>query len=387
MTTPEHLGGDRWRVRVYVGRIDGRDKYVSRSFRADGPRAANRAAPTIVADIRAEVDAQAERVGTIAELGDDWLAMKVRQDRSPVTIDGYRAIVQRITDRWGRRQVADLTGRDIDRWYQELADDGVGAPTIDHYHSVLRAMLRQAVKWRLVDYAVTEHATPPRARAPEIHPPTPSALADAIASLPASDFRRMIELAALTGMRRGELCGLWWSDIEGLAVTVRRSVVEPQGGGWLWKGTKTGKARTFPLGPTAIAVLDEQRRYIDDMAARVQLDPAAVVPVFADLIADATGMTPRRPGWLSHEWMALRDAAGLDGARLHDLRHLNVTAMLAAGVPVGSASRRAGHSKTSTTLDIYTHETDAGALIALEAVEGTIGSALRPRPEPEGAQP
>ena len=165
------------------------------------------------------------------------------EQSSPVTIDGYRHWCGLIIERFGRLPVTDLTGRDLDRWYGELIDGGAGAPTVTHLHAVLRGMLRQAVKWGTVPYAATDRASPPAVRRVEIRPPSVERLAAGLAQLEPLDLRHAMMFAALTGLRRGELCGLWWSDVAGGVVSVRRSVIEPSGGGWRYKaGGKGGKS-------------------------------------------------------------------------------------------------------------------------------------------------
>jgi integrase len=389
----QHLGGERWRIRVYAG-LDpttGKQRARSRSFTAPNRRAAERLAPTITAQLLADIDhtrsQEAAHRGSVRELADDWLDLKRRQGRSPSTITGYQTIVTRITERFGHLQVADLTGRDIDRWYGELADlttpDGqpaLTASTVKHHHSVLRAMLRQAERWGLVDAVATRRASPPTSDTPEINPPTSAALGVVLAQT-GGDFGNALRIIAGTGMRRGELLGLWWSDIstprniDGNHVadlTVRRSVLELAGGGLHIKVTKGRKPRTLTIGADVLAALAAQRTHLTDLAAVLEVRLPADGPVFADLRTDPTGGTPRRPGWLSHRWGKVRAQHGIT-SRLHDLRHWNATTLLDMGVPLPVVSERLGHAQTSTTLNIYGHAVARSDQAAATLLAGVLG--------------
>jgi integrase len=370
--------GTGWRVRIYGGRTpEGKTRQLSRVF-GDGlnERDANRRAQAIAAELRAHVEEERERSGTVAELAAEWLALKERQGRSPVTLDGYRFISARVVERFGTLPVAALTARELDRWYGEMAAAGAGRSTIAHTHAVVRGMMRQAMKWGQVDYDVSARASPPTHPRREVAPPPLGLLAVAVRSAH-PELRHMLAVAALTGVRNGDVCGLWWSDVEGDTLTVRRSVIEPRGDGWAYRpGGKTGRVRSFTIGPATLAVIDAQRAWVADQVGRIggQIRPHA--PMFPNLAVDVTGATPRRPTWLTAQWRQLRERHELHGARVHDLRHLNVTVMLGAGVPARAAADRVGHSRVSITTDTYGHGTAAGDDQAATVVDAVIGSAL-----------
>jgi len=369
----QHLGGDRWRVRVFGGRsASGKQVTRSRSFRAPSKRAAERKAPTITAELFAELDGEGRPRGSVAELAADWLELKRRQGRSPSTIESYEVIVDRIVERFGRVQVSELGGRDIDRWYGELGDSGVGASTVQHHHAVLRAMLRQAERWDIVGSVATRRSSPPPVPQHEINPPTSAALAVILADA-SGDFGHALRVIAGTGVRRGELCGLWRSDLVGDQLTIRRSVLELDGGGLHIGPTKGRRPRTMTVGSDVLAALDDQRAHLEAMAAAMGVTLPADGPIFADIRADPTGATPRRPGWLSGRWGKLRARHGMGGVRLHDLRHWNATTLLDMGVPLPVVSERLGHAQTSTTLNIYGHAVPRSDRAAAELIAGVLG--------------
>jgi integrase len=86
----------------------------------------------------------------------------------------------------------------------------------------------------------------------------------------------------------------------------------------------------------------------------------------------ADGSAPWRPDYVSLAFTRLRERCGLDGVRLHDLRHFNATSLLASGTDIRTVSGRLGHADASTTLDIYAHFVHE----ADEHAAGNIGAVL-----------
>jgi integrase len=326
-----HLGGDRWKVTVYAG-LDptGRQRNRSRNFRATTERGAKKAANAVVAELNAELEAAAANQGTVAELGRAFL--KFKESRcSPTTMGPYRQIVGQVVRRFGRLPVRDLSGRMIDAWYAELETKGMSAETIGHWHAVLRAMLRQAERWDMVDQVATRKASPPQARTRRVKAPTVGAVQVLLESA-SGDLRALLRLKAATGMRRGEICGLRWDDI---------------------KVPKTEQsARVIRIDPGTVQVLAEHRAALEEQARQLGAELVADAYVFPNLARSPIGRRPRAPSWVSKEWARLRGGAPI---RLHDLRHWHATQLLAAGRSPAAVAERLGHSKVTTTLDIYSH--------------------------------
>ncbi len=354
----------------YLGTDDrGRKRKITKTFKATGKRDADRQGTEILAELAKRADDIEKQRGTVAEYADRWLARK-RRELSPATIQGgYQPIIKRIKQRFGRMQLDALTSEHVKEWYHVLGEQGLSARTVERHHQVLRAMYREAAE----DGRVTKIPTAFRRAKigkPTLRVPDEETVATLLRSAGDGDFGVLLRLAVLTGMRRGELVGLRWSDIEAgpeidglptLRIRVERSVLELKGGKLAVKTTKTGEARTVMIvGADTLLLVEHRRR------KGKHVTPASYV--FA---ADMRGMTPRRPGWVTQRWRRLRAEFGLEGVRLHDLRHFHATRLLAAGVPINDVSRRLGHSKTSTTLDIYGHATSAGEIEAAKAARLT----------------
>ena len=160
-------------------------------------------------------------------------------------------------------------------------------------------------------------------------------------------------------MRRGEVCGLQWGDLDVASgtLTVSRAVVSVPDG-TIVKDTKTHAVRRLAA-----------RRGDCDPAGRVCSASATNgwsgsgcrpwLPRGFVFSLEPFGTQPWHPDTATHAFRRLSRKVGLTGVRLHDLRHLHATQLLAAGVPVRTVSGRLGHAQTSTTLNVYAHALEA----------------------------
>lgn len=186
------------------------------------------------------------------------------------------------------------------------------------------------------------------------------------------DLAVLFVVAAGLGARRGELCGLRWCDVD-LAtgvVQVRRNVVEPSGR-LVVKDPKTHQARHLTLPGAARAALVAHRARMAERAALFDCALAESGYVFS---RDPDGERPLRPSLVTRAFAEARTAAKLpDTVRLHDLRHLNASLQMAAGVDPATVAARLGHAQISTTLNIYTHAQPSGDAAAVAALDRLLG--------------
>ena len=126
--------------------------------------------------------------------------------------------------------------------------------------------------------------------------------------------------------------------------------------------------------PSTLAVLRDHRCLMEARATAcaLPLNPNGFV-----FTITADGSTPLHPDTVSAGFRRLCDKAGMTGVRLHDLRHLHATQLLAAGVPVRTVSGRLGHANAATTLNVYAHFLEASDRDAA----AVIGSLLEDPPD------
>jgi integrase len=347
-----------------------RGKQLSRTVRGT-KREAQRALAALVTEV--STGKISSSTTSLTELLDRWLD-HVNEQLSPTTVREYRRLVTRlIVPDLGKLPLRRVTTQRLDTYYGTLVRERGFAPaSVRHVHAVIRGALGQAVRWGWIPTNPAANASPPKVRRREINPP---ALGDARALLAAADdhdpdFGALIRVLAATGARRGEVCGLRWSDLDRRAGTlsIRRSVASVAGG-TVVKDTKTHAARRIALDPETLLVLDAHRERLEYRAelCRVGLDQDGFV-----FTATLDGTQPLHPDTITGAFGRICRRAGLRSVRLHDLRHLHATQLLAAGVPVRTVSGRLGHADAATTLNVYAHFLEASDRDAAYVIGGLL---------------
>lgn len=314
-----------------------------------------------------------------ASLGDyltRWLDGLTTAGRRDTTVDSYRRTLRYVFTRpIAHVPLQALTALELDGLYSELSTsgrrDGTGLSlrTVRYVHAVLRKALADAEGKGIIARNVARRASPPRTaatRAPEMSVWTPAELHSFFELTADHHHGALIRLAGMSGLRRSELCGLRWSDIDldaGL-LRVRRRITtvdhRPVEG-----DVKSARSRrTVDLDAETVRVLRVHRR--------MQLEQRmSVGPHYRD--ADLVFAMPDGRGWnpdvITRAFDRLVKASPLPRIRLHDLRHTHATHLLATGANPKVVSERLGHASVAFTLDVYGHvlpgqQADAAAAVA-----------------------
>jgi integrase len=162
----------------------------------------------------------------------------------------------------------------------------------------------------------------------------------------------LIYTAAFTGLRRGELLALKWSnvDLSKRTLAVRESVIRLHGE-FVFKETKTKKGQRQVLLPQrVIPILRNQRK-----ACLQRRLSAGISYREQNLVFSSESGNPLDPTEVSHQFARIAKEAGFEGLRFHDLRHTHATLLLAQGCHPKVVQERLGHENISTTLDTYSH--------------------------------
>jgi integrase len=369
--------GEAWELRAYAGRdpVSGREVYRTRTYRG-GKRDAEDALAKFVQEMAG--GAHASRDTTVGDLVAQWFEL-AKADLSPSTVFGYQNYIRRyIEPTLGSVPLAKLRVAQLDQLYAQLrkGDGPTGRPlataTVRRVHAVLRRALQQGLKWGWIDSNPAALASPPRVRNKPVEAPEPTVVTPRIqkAGGDTPDLAAFLHVAATTGARRGELCGLRWDavDLEGGTILISRSIVEGGDGKLVEKDTKTHSIRRIALDDTTVQVLVEHRERCRERARACGTDVGSAAYVFS---RDVDSSRPMTPNDITHAFIVLRDGLGLHGVRLHDLRHFAATRLLAAGIPVRTVSGRLGHANAATTLGVYAHflaESDREAANTLEEI-------------------
>lgn len=307
---------------------------------------------------------------TVEQYLTSWLADSVKGTVSRATYDGYkRDVHHHIIPELGRRKLKELTPVDIRRLYRKMAEKGLKDRSIEYVHTTLHKSLKAAVVDRLITHNPTDGVKPiktPTGAAKESKALNPSQVKALLTAASGSRFEALYVVAIHTGLRRGELLGLEWTDadLEAGTLMVRRSL-DVDG---TFKTPKNRAARrTLKLTHQALNALKAHK--VRQNAERLKVGERWCDN---DLVFPNTVGRPMNPSNLyRRDFQPLLEKAGLgdEGFTFHSLRHTFATTLAASGVHPSTAQKMLGHSDIRMTLAIYTHATDGMQDAATDALE------------------
>ena len=369
----EQRGPNRWRLRVFVGRVNDRPKLVTRSFQGS-KRQAESALAKFVSEVESGQVARGH-VPSVAEHLDTWLE-DIASTRSGYTMKEHRRCIEHdIKPALGSVRLDKLTARQLDGFYHELLARDLSPSSVRRFHSILHASLARAVKWGLIPDNKADRATPPSLVSKTVTAPELMDIQRLIreAERDKPVLAAAIALAAVTGARRGELCALQWSDVDWSRqrLAISRSLTDIDG---IMKPgpTKTHQQRYIALDDTLLALLNkrhsDQEAYATAVGVELVEDPFILSPV-------SNGGKAFKPDTLTTDYTRLAKKLGLD-THFHELRHFTATTAVASGTDIRTVSGRLGHADPSVTLKVYAHaiedrDRDLARLLGT-AVLGTV---------------
>lgn len=374
-------GGSAWVAHVFWTE-SGRRRQLKRSFRS------KREAKAALAELLQahETDTFVEPTKTtLRAYAAVWLDGLEVQGRKASTLSGYRGALDRyVLPTLGDTPLQDLKASQLDALYGKLRRSGgiggreLSLTTVHHAHAVINKMLNDAERKGLVLRNVARLADPPslasaRARSPELRVWTPAELSRFLSLIEGHPHEPMFRLLALTGMRRSEVVGLRWSDVDevGCTVSVMQAVTIIDGLERVDVPKTRRSRRMIDIDPVTLGLLATHRE-----AQRVQLARVRrTTPIGDRVFTNEVGGT-FQPNSIGQAFHRLVDQHGLPKIRLHDLRHTHASHLLSAGINIKVVSDRLGHASVSFTLDTYGHvlpgDQAAAAAAAAALVARTI---------------
>jgi len=365
----------RWQAVVELGRDEqGKRKQIFRDMpkEKNTKAEAKRVGRLLLNELEAGTFIEASDL-TVAEYLESWLADVVRHQVSARTQDRYASIVAcHLTPRLGVTKLSALRPHHVQRCYSDLLDAGLSPASVHKVHVVLHSALRSAVRTRLIARNPCDDLVLPRIRTPEIKALTDEEIG---AMLKAAEGTRVaVPLLVLVslGVRRGELLGLQWGDVdlEAHALSVRRALEESSAGVHLKQPKTVRSSRTIALPASTVDALRVHH------AARQRARLAAGAEFNRlDLVFPGPDGEPWRPSTFAAACRRVFKKAGLT-CRLHDLRHTHATMLLCQGVHPKVVQERLGHANVSTTLNIYSHVAPNMQQEAAEKIDEALAAAL-----------
>lgn len=299
----------------------------------------------------------------------------------PSTVRDYRLTLTRIKRGLEGIEAAELTAAQAAEYEAAELARGMSPVTVGKTHRLLKQAYREAVALEMLPRNPFDAVRPPKRPRPrhnsldldgrtrllaflDMVEPTPEVLAGRI--------------AIYTGMRRGEVCALRWTDVDLARASIRVTQAIGVGTGetsTYTKATKTDQPRTAPIPRDLLPYLQAEKR----AQATAWLESGQSFDVSRAYVLTGTDM-PACPGTLTRKWGDLARLSGIRGAEgrpptFHDLRHTYATVAIAAGVDVKAVQSVLGHASAAMTLDVYACA-DADAVA--RAGEIVNGAMLRP---------
>lgn len=296
---------------------------------------------------------------TLSEYLESWLADTLPGTVKPSTQRSYTDIARRhIIPELGRIPLRKLTPAHVRRLLHTKSTESssrgqtLSPRTVQYIHSVLRRALEQARRDELIPRNVAKLVQPPRVPRPERRWLTDDQARQLLDELRQDRLYAVYAVAIATGLRRGEVLGLRWTDVDLDARTVHvRASLQRVDGQLVLVDPKTKMSqRPVPLPEVCVAALREHqaRQAQDREQALVWLDEWG-------LVFTTKHGTPIEPRNLLRHFQATCERIGLPRMRFHELRHTCASLLLAQGVEPRVIMELLGHSMISTTLDVYAH--------------------------------
>jgi len=317
---------------------------------------------------------------TVDELCEDWLASL--HNARATTVNAYRYSLSPLREEYGDLAAQKLTRPDLDKLLIALRDGhsktakghsrrAWSARSLNKAVDAWRGVLAYGVDRRDLSHNVAASMRKvPRARR-EMATYTPDEIRLVLRAAD-KDRNGHVWYLALSGLRRGEVAGLKWSDIDLVAgtLTIARNRVQAGAGMVVENDPKTlSSCRTLPLDDGLIGVL--KRASAHYAQERLLLGDAHADSGY---VAVNEAGKPYTPDTLTRMWHKLTKAAGVRSIRLHDARHSCGTALHLRGVPMAVIAKWLGHADAATTARIYAHSQDE----ALKAASSTLGQVVTP---------
>ena len=377
----------RWEGRIVVGHKANGDS-IFRYIYADTQKELTAKLRQNI-DIYQGIDLTEQSRMTLAEWVEQWLG-QMSSTLRPGTLESYqRDMANHVIPYLGQKMLTQITAADLRKLYDKLQKNGrvnprpdqnrgLSSTTVHGIHTPLHHALRAAVEQGLIPVNPADEVESPKVDRQPMNILNEEQL-DAFMETIKADliWHDFFYTELTTGLRRGEICGLMWSDFDerGGILKVSRTLHREKGGRLVAGDTKTyAGTRKIVLPPSTAELLRERKK--KSFSPWIFHDPFRPE-------------APVSPDSAYRQLKKFLTEAGLPNIRFHDLRHTFSTHALASGVDAKTLSGILGHTKASFTLDTYTHTTGDMQKRAADIVGGFLtdylGEEMKPWQSEENA--
>ena len=327
-------------------------------------RGTKKEAEKVLADILASIDKGTyvtPTTMTLAEFLERWLRDYARPNLRATTVSSYEVQIRKhIIPALGGTRLDQLAPAQLQDFYHAKLENGrldgeggLSRRTVAYFHMILRRSLSHAVKWQMIPRNPADAVESPKAEQKEMKYWNREQVQTFLESIAGHRMYALYYLALSTGLRQGELLGLRWEEVslEGKELWIRRVLARTMDGKVYLSAPKTDRSvRSIALSDHDVDIL---RMHRSTQAA----EKLKVGEFYEDndLVFSTEIGTLFHPRNVLRQFKEMAKKAGVPPIRFHDLRHTHATLALASGVHYKVVQERLGHSKFTTTLDIYGH--------------------------------
>lgn len=305
---------------------------------------------------------------SVGEFLDEWIARSIEGKRAPRTLEAYAySCTKYINPSLGKIKLSALDARRIEALYTKLAET-LKPSSVHRVHRTLKTALNRAVKWGYIAKSPMERVDSPTNRMEERMTLSVEHAQDMLFACkglyPVSYVG--LSMAVYTGLRKGEICGLYWSDVdwERRVLRVVRSRQRVNRVEIVGAPKTAGSTRGVPFGQQMHEVLKDWYQVCRDHADQQGVQWSDDVYVMRHVDGSLYD-----PGTMAHDLRKVLRRIGLPLISQHDLRHTHATLLLQSGVPLKVVSERLGHASITLTANTYAHVTETMQQNAVEKMD------------------
>ena len=308
---------------------------------------------------------------TVSDWVKTWLEVYIIPNVSPTTLSRYQGMIRRYIDPViGHMQVQQMNTLAVQSWVNGLkispsSGKAMSAATIKHAYHVLKGAMDKAVLAGLIYRSPCAGIMLPKGQKKAAVIYNEKQIKDLLKAAKGTEMELVIDMELCLGLRRGELLGLQWGDIdwEKNQVHIIRNRVVVNGKSVVKEPKTANSTRILDAPEMLMKKLRAHRgKCIEN---RMRLGTGYTVTDYIIVHPDGR---PIYPEYLSQMFTKLQISAGLPQCRFHDLRHLCASIMVRQGVNVKVAQERLGHKDITTTMNIYSHVLPSSAKEAAEKI-------------------
>jgi integrase len=292
---------------------------------------------------------------TVADSLERWVEDR-RPNLSPRAYERYREVIgKHLIPNLGSTTLTQLKPEHLQRLYTAMQNSGLSAWTVKYVHGLIHVALKTALEWGLIVRNPADAVKPPKIHRNEMQTWDDPEISLFLEAAKGNPHHALFYTALFTGMRRSELLGLKWSDVDlvQMQISVCRGLHRLKDRSYVFTEPKSAKSRRTIALPPSVALL------LKGHQEKQKLDRAMLGMAWSndDLVFGTLEGKPRFPDTITKAWQRVAAEAGVKVIRFHDARHTHASIMLKQGIHPKIVQERLGHASIEMTLDIYSHVT------------------------------